>query len=102
MIHPLINRQDSPHYDKADGKVGIEEMEKTMSIREMIGAMKYNIFKVQWRLGNKDATDKELRKIATYEAYKKVLYDLIAKHNISDHIFVNRGWEIANIKWEYK
>jgi len=99
-LHVLIN-PDSPHYDREDGKVGIEEMEKEMTLREMLGAMHYNIFKVNWRLGEKDDIEQELRKIETYENYLEEL-QLLLQRGIDDTISVARGWELISKKWRYK
>lgn len=99
-LHPLIN-PDSPHYDKEDGKVAIEELEKELSIREMIGFVKGNIFKYKWRMGAKDSEQKETRKIETYVAYQNELYGLLPL-GIDDRISVYQAWEIAGKEWQYK
>jgi hypothetical protein len=100
-LHPLLN-PNSPHYDAGeDGKVAIEELEKEMTIQEMIGAMKYNIFKVNWRFGRKDPTDLERSKLKTYRDYMQELSYLIAI-DIDPRISVNRGWDLAKKRWLYR
>lgn len=50
-LHPLINKEAS-HYDT--GKISaIEELEKVLTVTEMIGFCKANIFKYQYRLDDK-------------------------------------------------
>jgi hypothetical protein len=99
--HPLINQEDSPHYDREDGKVAIEEMEKVMNIREMIGFCRGNLFKYDWRLGDKDSEDVERRKIKTYQNYRAVLYRLL-QQGIEERLSVARAFEIAGVQWRYR
>lgn len=85
-LHPLLN-PDSAHYQ--DGKkVAIEEMERELSVREMIGYCKGNIFKYAFRKELKGALEADEKKIATYEAYLKLLKDLaslsLENHKVSD------------------
>lgn len=101
-LHKLVNRIDSPHYDDDEkGVSSIEEMELDMSIKEMIGAMKYNKFRVNWRMGKKDPEEKELRKIATYKAYQKELQRLILDGVDSD-ISVANGWKARGKEWRFR
>ena len=71
MKHPLLNT-DSPHYE-ASGTQAIYELEKELTIPEMIGYCKGNIFKYKWRGGAKG--DDYLKKIETYQNYLDFLQD---------------------------
>ena len=70
-LHPLINK-DSSHYDKGK-KSAIEELEKQLTVTEMIGFCKGNIFKYRYRLEDKGQKEIDLKKIQTYENYLKLL-----------------------------
>lgn len=97
-LHPLINPA-SPHYDREDGKVGIEEAEKKINIQEMIGACKFNIFKYDFREKGCDEEDEIKRR--TYQRYLDELLYLIAV-DIDPRISVAKGWKIAHKKWRYR
>lgn len=99
-LHPLIN-PSSTHYRKDGEKTSIQQMEEEMSIREMIGAMLYNIKKVQYRMGNKDDIEKEVAKLQTYKDYLMELYKLL-QQGLSDEFSVHRAWELTEITWRYK
>ena len=70
-MHPLINK-DSKHYD-TDKKIAIQELEKEISVIEMIGFCKANIFKYNFRQDDKGQKDSDLKKIGTYEKYLELL-----------------------------
>ena len=73
-LHPLINKE-SAHYDT--GKTSaIEELEKVLTVTEMIGFCKANIFKYQYRLDDKGQKESDIKKIRTYEEYLKLLTQL--------------------------
>lgn len=101
MLHPLINKVDSAHYDREDGRSAIEELEKQLTIREMIGFCEGNIFKYKFRMGEKDPTAKEYRKIKTYENYLKLLHELVYKLK-NDTYYVNIAYKLCNIHLLYK
>lgn len=73
-LHPLLN-PNSTHYENED-KVAIQEMEKEMTVTEMIGACKANIFKYEFRKHNKGALEADEAKKKTNEAYMAVLKDM--------------------------
>lgn len=99
--HPLINKQDSSHYDREDGKVAIEEMEKVLSVREMIGFCNASLFKYQWRLDRKGQKEADVRKIKTYNLYLGALVRLL-QDGIYEQTIVHRGWELSGQKWRYR
>ena len=73
-LHPLINKE-AAHYDT--GKTSaIEELEKVLTVTEMIGFCKANIFKYRYRLEVKGQKESDLTKIKTYENYLEVLLKL--------------------------
>ena len=73
-LHPLINKASS-HYDNGK-KSAIEELEKKLTVTEMIGFCKGNIFKYRYRLEDKGQKESDLKKIQTYENYLKLLESL--------------------------
>lgn len=70
-LHPLIN-QESKHYD-AEGKTAIELLEEQLTVSEMIGFCKGNIFKYKYRADHKSQKDSDMKKIETYENYLYLL-----------------------------
>ena len=73
-LHPLINKESS-HYDTNE-TTAIEELEKRLTVTEMIGFCKANIFKYQYRLEDKGQKESDLVKIKTYEDYLELLLRL--------------------------
>jgi len=70
--NPLLN-PDSKHYQMFDEKETIEHLEEMMTIDELKGWAKGNVFKYRLRIGHKDAIEKEMTKIKGYEEYYKFL-----------------------------
>lgn len=73
MKHPLLN-ENSPHYKLFD-KESIEQFEKLFSKDELMAWAKICYYKYMFRLGRKDEVKKELKKMATFEAYYDYLKD---------------------------
>ena len=83
-LHPLINKEAS-HYDT--GKTSaIEELEKVLTVTEMIGFCKANIFKYQYRLDEKGQKQSDLAKIKTYENYLALLESLSDMEYYDDEV----------------
>ena len=73
-LHPLINKESS-HYDT--GKTNaIEELEKQLTVTEMIGFCKANIYKYKYRMDHKGQKESDRKKIETYKNYLSVLLQL--------------------------
>lgn len=70
--HPLLN-DESKHYEMIGGVEAIEEMEKMFTREELMAWAKLTAMKYRLRIGKKDAPEKEIKKIKTYEAYYKYL-----------------------------
>jgi hypothetical protein len=70
--HPLLN-PDSKHYSMVDNIEAITRMEQMYSIEELMVWANLTAMKYRLRIGKKDGADKEVKKIATYEAYYKYL-----------------------------
>ena len=103
-VHPLLN-PDSPHYETPDGKICIEELEKKMKINDMIGWCIGSVGKYNCRLGQKDAIEKEKRKIITYNNYHLqliALQDQIGGYVSGAELSVAKGWERIGKKWNYR
>ena len=97
-LHPLINA-DSPHYDGQDTSA-IEELEKILTVTEMMGFCKANIFKYEWRLDKKGQMDQDLKKIITYKNYLSLL-SILSDMDCPDDI-VSLALEKAMIPLKYK
>ena len=91
-LHPLINPESS-HY-QSGGKVAIEEMEKILTVFEMIGYCKGNIFKYEFRKELKGALEADEKKIETYKNYQRELEDMLylslGNHKVCDAIKLTR------------
>ena len=97
-LHPLINPESS-HY-QSGGKVAIEEMEKILTVFEMIGYCKGNIFKYEFRKELKGALEADEKKIETYKNYQRELEDMLylslGNHKVCDAIKLTRR------EWAYR
>ena len=97
-LHPLINPESS-HY-QSGGKVAIEEMQKVLSVSEMIGWCKGNIFIYELRKELKGALEADKKKIETYKNYLKELEDMaylsLGNHKVCDAI------KLTKREWAYK
>jgi len=91
MKHPLLN-ENSIHYDTND-KPTIYEIEKELTIEEMIGACKFNIMKYRMRDKGQDVEDNE--KITDYIAYRVFLELLIEEYK--DTLDDIRGYRVRTI-----
>ena len=99
-MHPLIPIEEgkvkNSHYQKGS-KVAIEEAEQILTVCEMIGACKFNIFKYEFRKELKGVKEADEKKIETYKAYLKELEDMaylsLHNHYVSDAIRITqRDW----------
>ena len=75
-IHPLINPK-SKHYE-SNGRNKIFDIEKKLSVAEMIGAAKFNIEKYDFRKDKKGQKEDDLVKLETYSNYLGALQDIQA------------------------
>jgi len=73
-LHPLINKESS-HYD-TDKTSAIEELEKQLTVTEMIGFCKANIYKYKYRMDHKGQKESDQKKIETYTNYLSLLLQL--------------------------
>ncbi len=73
MKHPLINEDSSSHYLMADGVEAIERLEMMFTQEELMAWAKITAMKYRLRIGHKDAPEKEVKKIKTYEDYHAFL-----------------------------
>ena len=85
MNHPLLN-ESSTHYTN-NGKTAIQELEKVQSVASVMGWVDCNLFKYEFRKDLKGQKDSDLKKIATYKAYREVLAMLLhrgyKRHTVS-------------------
>lgn len=98
-LHPLIN-PNSQHYERADGRVAIQELEEQLSVTQMIGFCKANIFKYEFRKFDKGALAADEEKIKTYEAYLELLEHFVYMGLGGEYVSV--AMESACRKFRYK
>ena len=77
MIHPLLNPESSGYYDRGE-KSAIEQLEEEATVVEQKGWCKGNIFKYAHRGALKGESQKDAKKLETYEAYLTLLQGLPA------------------------
>lgn len=97
-LHPLIN-PDSSHYDDPNGLTAIEMLEEVLTVQEMIGYCKGNIFKYEYRKHKKGQTASDIQKIKTYVKYLDVLFPLLDYTNM---VSVKKAFENSGLKFKYK
>ncbi len=100
-LHVLIDSQ-SPHYDDDEGKTAIESLEEVLTVAEMRGYCKGNIFKYKYRQDKKGQKSSDLIKIVKYSNYLQELTKLKFMDGVNDSMLTKRAWKLAGIKWEYK
>ena len=104
MQHPLMN-PESKHYDSSNREPAVIEMEKQLTVCEMIGACKFNIHKYTYRKGLKGQKESDLKKIDTYKAYLEYLEDLkdrMKKNHMGASFTVELARKILKEPdWEY-
>ena len=98
MKHPLIN-PNSKHYD-AGGKTAIEELEEMLTIREMIGFCKGNIFKYEYRAEHKGQKESDFKKIQTYKDYLDLLEGVYYLSQAGET--VKGAFDRLELKFRYK
>jgi len=69
MIHPLLTKGDNPQYN--NGKQTIRDLEKKLTVCEMIGACKFNIEK--YRARKKGTDEQDEAKAKKYDDYLRFL-----------------------------
>ena len=97
-LHPLIN-PDSPHYE-AEGKTAIELFEEQLTVQEMIGFCKGNIFKYEYRAEHKGQKESDFKKIKTYKDYLELLESVYDSSPLTKN--VKGAFDILEIKFRYK
>ena len=97
-LHPLIN-EESPHYD-TNSTSAIEQLEKRLSVTEMMGFCKASIFKYLFRLDEKGQKEGDLKKIETYENYLEVLKQLDDAGYFFDTVAL--AFEKSMIQYRYR
>ena len=93
-MHPLIG--DNPQYINGD-KNNIYDMEKALSVSDMIGFCKGSIYKYSNRSKGEDEQDEEKKR--KYHAY---LYELEKIPNRFRSLSVRRAFKKTNVNFNYK
>ena len=96
-LHPLIN-PNSKHYDRED-RSEIEILEERLTVNEMIGACKFNIFKYGYRKEEKGQKEYDIAKRNTYKTYKSVLESLSARYK---DVIVSDAFEYSGLEFRYR
>lgn len=97
-LHPLVNKA-STHYEK-DKRVAIEELEKQLTVSEMIGWCKGNIFKYEFRKELKGTLEADKKKIETFKNYLKELEDMA--YLSLGHFKVSDAIKLTRREWAYR
>lgn len=95
-LHPLLN-PDITHYNTTSGAIAIKELEKQLTVNQMIGWCKGNIFKYEFRKELKGKQEEDKTKIKTFKKYLAELEDMcyfsLNKFLVCDAILVSkREW----------
>ena len=99
-MHPLTN-PDAKHYD-ANEEPTIQRMERELTINELIGACKFNLFKYNDRQDHKGQKKKDIEKIIDYHAFLKFLEE-IEDMGLGDDIAENAYKYLGlNIKYDFE
>ena len=96
-LHPLIN-PNSKHYD-GEQKSAIEILEEQLTVNEMIGACKFNIFKYGYRKDAKGQKASDIEKIHTYIMYQELLESLSARYQ---DVIVSDAFEYSGLEFRYR
>jgi hypothetical protein len=96
-LHPLINK-NSKHYDTGN-KTTIEKLEDILTVREMIGACKFNIYKYEDRADFKGQKKEDLEKIKTYVDYLELLLTI---DSMSSDFTVKKAFELNGLSFKYR
>jgi hypothetical protein len=96
MLHPLLTKGANKHYD-TKGKVTIQELEKELTVIEMIGYCKGNIFKYNSRKKGSDMED--AIKADKYDNYLTHLQTLPSVFALEK---VGISWVAMGLNWSYE
>jgi hypothetical protein len=96
-LHPLINPK-SKHYDTG-GKTAIEELEEQLTVIEMMGFIKGNIFKYEYRKAHKGQSVEDEEKIATYDNYMQIIDE--CSYSGYAHTIVKDAYKALEINFTY-
>ena len=94
-LHPLLTKDQNHHYDEK-GKSAIFNIEKELTVTEMIGACKFNIGKYIRRDKGQDIED--VKKANKYQDY---LIELESIPKRLKDTTVRRAWKNLKREWEY-
>ena len=91
MKHPLMNVSEICN--------SIKEMEEKMTVREMIGFCKGNIYKYEYKRENVGTTDKDDVMRSAYYDYMRILLNIDYEYH---DVTVNKAYEIVGIEMEHR
>jgi len=88
--HPLLLKESAAHYDATKSKLGkknikvnnILGLEETLTVPELIGACKFNIYKYKYRSKGQDDLDaKKAKSYYKYLIFLKAMYRICKKYD---------------------
>ena len=98
--HPVLLQESKNHYD-TNGQNNIIDFECTTTIAGGFGAIDYNIIKYKNRRKGQDELDS--KKIATFEAWRELLRDLLELgYGMDTHLRYAMQAEYPNMKYSLK
>ncbi len=105
-LHPLINQQDSPHYQEPDASVdsesAIERFERVYTVMQLMNWAE--ITKAKYDdpgRAIKGEQEKDLRKAKTYQNYYDFLRSLVLKNQEFANMLAKNVYKKLNIYWRY-
>jgi hypothetical protein len=99
--HPLINREDSPHYDSEETPA-ILDFERTYSLTDLRAWSKLTLAKYEHpSRANKGEVAKDMRKATTYRNYYHFLDIIIKKYPPLSDITAVNAYDALGYKMEY-
>lgn len=101
-LHPLLNDNDSPHY-QSEGEPAIVRFERKYTVTQLmnwaeITKEKYN----DPGRKNKGEVEKDIRKLKTYDNYFKMLESLVLKEAEFADMKADQVYKKLNIYWRYR
>ena len=102
-LHPLINKQDSPHYSPSNKKTSIEKFEEIYVVSKLMAWAEITLAKYE-DPGRKDKgeEEKDLRKAETYRNYMLMLEDLVSKNTMVIEMTAKKAYALLDVKLRYK
>ena len=106
-LHPLINQQDSPHYQEPDAaqdsESAIERFERKYTVTQLMNWAEISKAKYDDPgRAIKGEQEKDLRKSKTYEDYYTMLRSLVLRDQYYKDMIAKDVYTDLKIHWRYR